>query len=94
MDTDTLRGHAWKGSGFNNCVRMERHFTFKNDLGNFIVLGGGWAGSSVSPRGGFAYGTTAASLESTERDIWVNYDNVTHVPDTRYRLAKHRNHKG
>lgn len=87
VDTDVLRGHAWSGSGFKNCIRMERHFTLRNDSGHYLVLGGGWSGANPNA----AHGVTADRLEK-QNYLWCEgYTGIARVVDSRWVVSWNKN---
>jgi hypothetical protein len=84
VDVDTLRGHAWASQGFKNCIRMERHFTLRNDSGHYLVLGGGWSGNSINA----SHGVNHTTLEKYNDAIWwVGFQGIHNVLDSRWHVA-------
>ena len=40
LDVDTLKGHAWRGNGYKNTIRLEDHFALRNDHGSAMYFSG------------------------------------------------------
>ena len=84
VDTDVIRGHAWRNE-FQNAIRVEKNFIFRNDSGMFLGLSGYNDDNHTR---------SSNHGHNANHFLWCNYHDISKIGDSRWRTSWSKHHGG